>query len=58
MLYKHNHLDYLHHITGHFPEKPKARPGKGNPTSNTQLGEARHSVFRVHTTRPTAETVG
>lgn len=25
LLYKHKHLDYLQHITGHFPEKHKAR---------------------------------
>lgn len=32
LLYKHEHQDYLQHITGHFPEKHKARSDKGNPT--------------------------
>lgn len=37
LLYKHEHLNYLQHITGHFPEEHKARSDKGNPTIKTQL---------------------
>lgn len=49
LLCKCKHLGYSQHITGHFPEKHKARSHKGNPTIQTQLQKVWHSVFHIYT---------
>lgn len=56
LLYKHEHQDYLQYITGHFPEKHKARSDKGNPTikhSSRKCG----TVYFMHVQWQTAQTI-
>lgn len=54
--YKHKHLDYLQHITGHFLEKHKARSDKGDPTIKHN-SRKRGTVYFMHIQWQTAQII-